>query len=568
MAGRVQIKPMILLLLIVILPPASALEPSYILVSYSFDDNNIVTGPDTFAVFEKGKGSVSLTTSYKFSGYYSVEISDVKGDKEFPELQGYFKPRKKGKLFVHFAFMTTDQYDLLNIALAGPAWFTLQKNGIGFWLKTEKGYLYHVSDSIPKKLFYIREFTWYVVDVTYDIDRGVYDLVIHQEGAQDPIASLKDQKNAPNQPGSAVDKFSFVTDPFQDKSSLTYYVDDVVIGIDKAIVQLPFVAPGRRKLFVDIWNEYQMRLRQKPGCIPAAELTDFGITEGDISALKEAGLLGLLSYLLEGQKLSDKASNHLSGRNYRILQAVETWKEGCAALSKGDATAALQNFDKAISEFPEGKIYRLSRLLTLASLKRWKEVDSGLSWVYSDWQDDMRLAVAQAMIGVARGDLDSAEYWLQSSATHVPDGFGEEAPNRVIVRLWGGEIDMDLINDLKHYYPDDWQEYIEKALIAEEYYYVLLWKGLFNEAESYALRMVERLEFLAAPTSKWLERAGDAALFLEKYPSAQQLYKRSLEGNPRSASVLLKLSDVHFLLGDEEKERFYRERIYGRLIEE
>ena len=129
----------------------------------------------------------------------------------------------------------------------------------------------------------------------------------------------------------------------------------------------------------------------------------------------------------------------------------------------------------------------------------------------------------------------------------------------------GGEIDRDLINDLKHYYPDDWQKYIEKALIAEEYYYVLLWKGLFYEAESYALRMVERLGFLAAPTSKWLERAGDAALFLEKYPSSQQLYERGLEGNPRSASLLLKLSDVYFLLGDDEKERFYRQRIYGSL---
>ena len=53
----------------------------------------------------------------------------------------------------------------LNIALAGPSHFTLTKDGIAFWLKTTNGVLHHVSDSIPKKLFPIDPFAWYLVDV-------------------------------------------------------------------------------------------------------------------------------------------------------------------------------------------------------------------------------------------------------------------------------------------------------------------------------------------------------------------------------------------------------------------
>jgi hypothetical protein len=86
--------------------------------------------------------------------------------------------------------------------------------------------------------------------------------------------------------------------------------------------------------------------------------------------------------------------------------------------------------------------------------------------------------------------------------------------------------------------------------------------------------MVERLAWLAAPQSVWLERAGDAALFLEDYRGAQEFYEKSLldiapKGLHASQKpgVLLKLSDVHFLLNDFVKERLYREKIYGSLIE-
>ncbi len=126
----------------------------------------------------------------RLSGYRSVEIRDVAGDGDFPELQGYFAARSKGKLFLHFAFMTATPFEELNIALAGPQWFNLRKDGIGFWLKTREGHLCQVSDSMPKKLFLLEPFVWYVVNAAYDIDQGSYDLVIQKEGLEKPVVSL------------------------------------------------------------------------------------------------------------------------------------------------------------------------------------------------------------------------------------------------------------------------------------------------------------------------------------------------------------------------------------------
>ena len=71
-----------------------------IVVSYSFDDDNVATGPDTFRVFNYAKGNVNLTSTYCHSGYRSVEIRDAAGDKAFPELQGYFPLRQN-----HFPFV-------------------------------------------------------------------------------------------------------------------------------------------------------------------------------------------------------------------------------------------------------------------------------------------------------------------------------------------------------------------------------------------------------------------------------------------------------------------------------
>src|SRR5882672_3700766 len=216
------------------------------LVRYSFDEE-VATGPDTFATWQgarhssTGKGRVSLSTAFHVSGSRSVEIKDVAGDGDFPELQGYFPVRGTGRLFFHFAFLTTDPKEELNVALAGPRFFQLEKDGIAFWLGTREGGLVHISDSIPKRLVPVEAFVWYTVDVAYDVAPGTYALTIHREGQEQALVAIRDQPNAARQASSAINKFSFVGSPHNDLSNVVYYVDDVVIGTDESVTTHPFV---------------------------------------------------------------------------------------------------------------------------------------------------------------------------------------------------------------------------------------------------------------------------------------------------------------------------------------
>lgn len=229
---------------------AAGEESSPILVSYSFDDGKTDTGPDTFSVFRNARGNVQLSNAFRASGYQSVEIRDVAGDCDFPELQGYFPVRRNGWLVIHFALLVTDPKEELNIALAGPGWFNLNQDGISFWLSTRDGDLLHTTDSIPKRLLSLRPFTWYGVDADYDIVRGRYDLRIYEEGIEEPVVSLKDVPNAGSHPGSAVSMFSFIGD-IGDRSKVIYYVDDVIVATDRKVALPPFVAPGRRQFVAD-----------------------------------------------------------------------------------------------------------------------------------------------------------------------------------------------------------------------------------------------------------------------------------------------------------------------------
>lgn len=231
---------------------AVAAEPS-ILVDFNFDDVKTDTGPDTFSVFRNARGNVELSSAFRASGDRSVEIRDVARDGDFPELQGYFPLRKEGWLVVHFAFLVVDPEEELNIAFAGPGWFNLNENGISWWLSTRDGDLLHTSDSIPKRLLRLKPFTWYGVDVDYAIGPGRYDLRIYEEGIEEPVVALRDVPNASSRPGNAVSLYSFIgAAPGRDDSNVIYYVDDLVIATDRNVKMPPFVAPGRRKLFVDM----------------------------------------------------------------------------------------------------------------------------------------------------------------------------------------------------------------------------------------------------------------------------------------------------------------------------
>jgi len=501
--------------------PQAAPQPTpTTLVRYSFDDDLLDTGPDTFSVFQSGKGSVRLSLVYRFSGYRSVEIRDVPGDGDFPELQGYFPLRSKGKLYLHFAMMTTDAGEELNIALAGPQWFKLRKDGIAFWLKTAGGYLTEISDSMPKKLFAIRAFVWYVVDAAYDIDAGTYDLTIRQEGLERPVADVRGEANAASQPGSQIDKFSFIGDTGTDVSKVVYYVDDVLVAVDEAIVHQPFVAPGRRKLFFDYWLSAQRARATHPEPLPLMCLAELGIGSAETAALRQDGAGELLGQALSGKLAT--VPDDLPDPSRTILQSVIAWREGARALRGGDAEFALARFDRASQLSPSAPLPQMDAVLALAHLARWDEVDRRLAAILPQWRDDPRLPVALAMIGLARGDLDAVERQLQEGAE-------------------------------------------SRGLLAEEYFLTLLWKGDSARAEAFAESMLAHGS--AAERSLWREHLGDAAFLTGDIQRARSYYEASLAQHPRPRSVWLKLSDVYFKLGDLEQERAFRERVYGSLRE-
>jgi tetratricopeptide (TPR) repeat protein len=539
----------------------ASLSSGVVVVSYSFDDDNVATGPDTFRVFNYAKGNVNLTTTYCRSGYRSVELRDEAGDKDFPELQGYFPLRSKGQLFAHFAFMTTAPNEPLNMALAGTEWFTVRKDGIAFWLSSRDGFLYQHSGKTHVKLFKLEPFEWYTVELTYRIDEGTYDLSIRAEDEETPpLVSLVRQKNAAGQAASAVDKFSFIGD-LEDKSNVTYYVDDVVISVDRRMTQKPLVAPGRRKLFVDRWNDYYKRMLQHPNLIPAIDLSDFGIRASELQSLRREGLIKALGASLNGRQFNEASLSNASPDNVRLLHSISLWMQGNEQLSKRQAEAALASFEAAARQVPQGKIYALSAVLALAALKRWEDVDAKLPLLYADWHGDVRFAVASAMIGLARGNLSEAERWLREPAALI----STQPDAEVLRRLWSGQVNDALMVDLKQQLPLNWRQYVESWLVCEQYYFVLLWQKSFDRAGLYAAAMVERYQTLGLPTWFWRERAGDAAFYAQSYEEAKRLYGESLKENEKNTGVLLKLSDVYFVLGDLEKEQVYREKVYGTL---
>lgn len=525
---------------------AAPIRPPLVLASYSFDDD-VATGPDTFAVWQGarhtkgGRGRVSLQGAFHVSGHRAVELRDVPGDGDFPELQGYFPVRTKGRLFFHFAFLVTDPREELNIALAGPRFFQLEKDGLAFWLGTRDGRLVHYSDSIPKRLFVPEPFAWHAVDVAYDIPSGTYDILIRREGSDAPLVSLQSQANATRRPGSAIDKFSFVGAPFSDHSSVVYYVDDVVIGTDESVARNPFAAPGRRKLFIDSFVEYQLLLRERPRCLPPLDPADLGFTPDDLAKAQAAGFSDAVTSLMVGERPSRPASPERGGETWRrVLDAAHAWGEGCAALETGHAATALSLFERASTDAPQGLLFRLSAALALAALKRIDEADERLA-LLSEWRNDPRYAVASAYVGLARGDLDRALEWLRDPAVEAVD---REPREREAVPV--------------------------EALVTEQYYYVLLWKGAYDDARDYALRMAERASQAGRGAGAWWVRAADASFYRRDVAEARELYRTALEGERDHGAlreIYLRLADLAFLDGDLGEERRLREHYYGTLGE-
>ena len=413
----------------------AAAEPaeSPVLASFDFDGDEVETGPYTVIAYEHARGTVNLTTRFRHSGTRSVEITDVAGDGEFAELQGFFREMPSGTVHVHFAFMLAEPGEAMNIATAGAGHFAMARNGFGFWLKNRGGVLHHVTGGRDVPLFRPAAFTWYVADVAYDVDQGRYDLRIVAEGRPGPVVFLRAVPNPMGLKRSRIHKFSFIGDPpGQDGSNARFYVDDIVVRADHAVpAEGPFVAPGRRMLFVDVYRYYRSLLYEKPGCLPALGPEDFGLSGFDMHALAEAGRLRLYDGLAD-RRVAD-APQGIDGEPGQRLEAMAAWGRGCAAACRG--SCALPHFLKAESLAPGAKMYPMSRVLALAAEKRWEEADALFAASYPDWRGDPRFPAVSALLGVARGDLDEAERSLATASDSDPSPAGHP----VLRRLWAGE---------------------------------------------------------------------------------------------------------------------------------
>ena len=135
--------------------PAQEDSASNTLVWYDFEEEAVETGPYTLMVFEGAKGSVSLSSLYRYSGYRSVEIKDVAGDGKFAELQGFFTDKWHGYLFIHFAMLIVETEEPMHGALAHE-----QREQHGQGARTIGGFLsvgFHPKPAICSSSMYAPE---------------------------------------------------------------------------------------------------------------------------------------------------------------------------------------------------------------------------------------------------------------------------------------------------------------------------------------------------------------------------------------------------------------------------
>ncbi|MFI5328467.1 MAG: tetratricopeptide repeat protein, partial [Candidatus Rokuibacteriota bacterium] len=244
--------------------------------------------------------------------------------------------------------------------------------------------------------------------------------------------------------------------------------------------------------------------------------------------------------------------------------AIGDWNAGCAALEAGDPARALQRFEKASAAAPEARIFTLSTVLALTGLKRFEEADERLLSLTA-WRDDPRYAVASAYVGINRGDLDRAVAWLRDPAARVLD----RDANPLLGLLRNG-FSPEVLETLKRQMGAAFRDRLEETLVAEQYYYVQLWKADYDTARDYALRMTERLRRAGVPAGAWAARAGDASFYRQDLAEARELYTGAIAGEKDNGALMalyLRLADIAYLTGDRETERSLREHYYGALPE-
>jgi len=521
------------------------------LLSYDFDQDDLASGPDTFHIFQHARGRVQLTRELVYSGERALRVTDVAGDEDFPELQGYFPQQSTGLLLLHFAMMTPTPAEPFNIALAGPAHFTMRQDGISFWLRNDNGLLRHTSDAIPKRLLRLEAYRWYIFEAVLDLDRGVYDLTIDDENG-DRLLALTNQANATASSQSAVNMLSLIGD-LADVGNGDVFFDDISIAASDARPPGPMVAPGRRQLFVDQWNAYRQDLIGKLQCLPPHDYLDF--------ALEHAGAVLVEDFLSHSLAVIKGHLTEISPAlaQQRYLQALLKWRIGCDALRAGDAAVANSAFDVAARALPDAPQVLMTQALARAAQDDYAgavallENGRGYGGEYLQWD------AAEAMVAFHFEDDPTAEQASAAAAAVYAAGKRElrdllEASRRAdaMSQLAGASL---------------WTEPLAAALLPEQYFFAQLWQENYTAAAEFAEGLVDLIRHHEGNPGAWLERQADARLFAGRTELAQGLYQQARNYAHGSSRIVSKLSDVAFLLGDPVAERKYREQVYGYLRE-
>jgi tetratricopeptide (TPR) repeat protein len=483
------------------------------LVSYSFDDGRVETGPDTFIVFEHAKGRVDLSEEVYVTAYESVVIEDVPGNSEFPELQGYFPQIDDGKLYVQFYLMPTQRDQELNIALAGPARFNVEPQGIALWLVFRDGAIEHVSDGIPQVLVpRFEPFQWYRFDIVYDVGHGTYDLSVGI-GDDAPSVRVKDQPNAPGSPGSGVGIFSFIGD-LRDRSSVRYYIDALNIGRNDIFARQPgeSAAPRPRRSLVDREIELlRTKLDDLTGFIPIR-----GASER--REVNEPYVAGLTAHLAHDP---DRALRLLNAALEKARPGMERAlclnTHGVVLLGRGQLDAARRDFAEASDAASSLAEPTLNLVLTAARDRDWPAALRLADGVAARLRDDDRLLVLKAKIWMARERPGAAAQALLPAEDPLLVGY------RMLLDVVAGSAAAPR------------PEAIE-AFATEH-------------ANDAALR----------------ELAGDVFFAAGDYRGALAQYQALADGETPARSVLAKSADACERLGDPARARAFRERAYGKL---
>jgi tetratricopeptide (TPR) repeat protein len=482
------------------------------LVSYSFDDGRVETGPDTFIVFEHAKGRVDLSEDVYVTAYESVVIEDVPGNGEFPELQGYFPQVDDGKLYVQFYLMPTQRDQELNIALAGPARFNVEPQGIALWLIFRNGAIEHVTDGIARVLVpRFEPFQWYRFDVVYDVGRGTYDLAIGL-GDDAPVVRVKEQPNTPGSPGSGVGIFSFIGD-LRDRSSVRYYIDSLNIGRNDIFARQPGdTAPRPRLGLVDREIELvRTKLEDLTGFIPIR-----GASER--REVNEPYVAGLSAYLAHDPDRALRLLNTaLEKARPGMERALCLNTHGVVLLGRGQTDAARRDFAEAERAAPSLPEPTLNLVLAATRERDWPTALRLADESAARLRDDDRLLVLKAKIWTARDRPGAAAQALLPAEDPLLVGY------RMLLDVVAGS------------------------------------------GVAPAPKAIEAFAAEHAGDPELRELAGDVFFAAGDYRQALAQYQALADAETPARSVLAKAADACERLGDPARARAFRERAYGKL---